>query len=108
VRWAPKYACRITVRCRQRRSGAPDWSAKPWQVFRPGFGFASKNGEAWPIAELHRVQGNLLAAQGKAEPARASYKRGVEAARRSGSLAFEQRLLILAGGTAASASIERS
>jgi predicted ATPase len=73
-----------------------------------GFGFASKNGEEWAVAELHRVQGNLLAAEGKAEPARASYRRGIEAARRSGSLAFEQRMLILAGGTAASASTERS
>jgi DNA-binding SARP family transcriptional activator/predicted ATPase len=73
-----------------------------------GFGFASKNGEEWAVAELHRVQGNLLAAEGKAEPAHASYLRGIEAARRSGSLAFEQRLLILAGGTAASASTERS
>jgi len=73
-----------------------------------GFGFASKNGEEWAVAELHRVQGNLLAAEGKPEPARASYRRGIEAARRSGSLAFEQRLLILAGGTAASASTERS
>jgi len=73
-----------------------------------GFGFATKNGEAWAVAELYRVQGDLLAAEGKAEPARASYRRGIEAARRSGSLAFEQRLLILAGGTAASASTERS
>ena len=73
-----------------------------------GFGFASKNGEEWAVAELHRVQGNLLVAEGKAEPARACYRRGIEAARRSGSLAFEQRLLILAGGTAASASTERS
>ena len=73
-----------------------------------GFGFASKNGEEWAVAELHRVQGNLLAAEGKAEPARASYRRGLDAAQRSGSLAFEQKLLILAGGTAASASTERS
>jgi adenylate cyclase len=72
-----------------------------------GFGFASKNGEQWAVAELHRVQGDLLAAEGKAEPAQASYLRGIEAARRSGSLAFEQKLLILAGGTAASASTER-
>jgi len=73
-----------------------------------GFGFASKNGEEWAVAELHRVQGDLLASEGKVEQARASYRRGIEAARRSGSLAFEQRLLILAGGTAASASTERS
>ncbi len=72
-----------------------------------GFGYASKNGEEWAVAELHRVQGNLLAAEGKAEPARVCYQRGIEAARRSGSLAFEQRLLILASGTAASASTER-
>ena len=62
-----------------------------------GFAFASKNGEEWAVAELHRVQGNLLAAEGKPEPARASFRRGLEAARRSGSLAFERRLSILAG-----------
>jgi DNA-binding SARP family transcriptional activator/predicted ATPase len=73
-----------------------------------GFAFASKNGEEWAVAELHRVQGNLLNAEGKVEPARASFRRGIEAARRSGSLAFERRLSILAGGTAAAASTERS
>jgi predicted ATPase len=73
-----------------------------------GFAFASKNGEEWAVAELHRVQGNLLAAEGKHEGARASFRRGLEAARRSGSLAFERRLSILADGTARSASIERS
>ena len=73
-----------------------------------GFAFASKNGEEWAVAELHRVQGELLAAEGKAEPARASLRRGIDAARRSGSLAFERKLLTLAGGTAASASAERS
>ena len=73
-----------------------------------GFAFASKNGEEWAVAELHRVQGNLLAAEGKPEAARASFRRGIEAARRSGSLAFERRLSILADGTAAAASTERS
>jgi DNA-binding SARP family transcriptional activator/predicted ATPase len=73
-----------------------------------GFAFASKNGEEWAVAELHRVQGDLLAAEGKPEPARASYRRGLEAARRSGSLAFERRLSILADGTAATTSTERS
>jgi predicted ATPase len=73
-----------------------------------GFAFASKNGEAWPIAELYRVQGDLLAADGKPEPSRASFQRGLEAARQSGSLAFERRLSILAGGTARTASTERS
>jgi len=73
-----------------------------------GFAFATKNGEAWPVADLHRVQGDLLASEGKTESARASYLRGIEAARRSGSRAFEQRLLILAGGTPESVSTERS
>jgi len=73
-----------------------------------GFAFASKNGEQWPVAELYRVQGELLAAQGKREPARESFQRGVEAARRSGSIAFARKLSILAGGTAASATTERS
>jgi predicted ATPase len=73
-----------------------------------GFAFASKNSEEWSVAELHRVQGDLLAAQGKHEPAHASFRRGIEAARRAGSLAFERRLSILAGRTAATASTERS
>ena len=73
-----------------------------------GFAFASKNGEEWAVAELHRVQGDLLAAEGKLEAARASFLKGVEAARRSGSIAFERKLSILAGGTAAAASPERS
>jgi DNA-binding SARP family transcriptional activator/predicted ATPase len=73
-----------------------------------GFAFASKNGEAWAVAELHRVQGDLLAAEGKHDAARASFRRGVEAARRVGSLALERRLSFLAGGTAATASLERS
>ena len=41
-----------------------------------GFAFASKNGEEWAVAELHRVQGNLLAAEGKPEAARASFQTG--------------------------------
>jgi DNA-binding SARP family transcriptional activator/predicted ATPase len=73
-----------------------------------GFAFASKNGEEWAVPELHRVHGDLLAAEGKRESARASFRRGLEAARRSGSLAFERKLSILANQTAATASIERS
>jgi predicted ATPase len=73
-----------------------------------GFAFASKNGEGWAVAELHRVQGDLLASEGRREAARASFQRGIEAARRSGSLAFERRLLNRADGTAAAASTERS
>jgi DNA-binding SARP family transcriptional activator/predicted ATPase len=73
-----------------------------------GFAFAGKNGEKWAVAELHRVQGNLLAAEGNLEAACAAFRRGVEAARRSGSLALEKRLSILADGTAATTSTERS
>ena len=73
-----------------------------------GFAFASKNGEEWAVAELHRVQGDLLAAEGKLEPARASFQKGLEAARRSGSLAFERKLSNILSGTAASAATERS
>ncbi|HTQ54935.1 MAG TPA: AAA family ATPase [Bryobacteraceae bacterium] len=73
-----------------------------------GFAFASKNGELWCLAELHRVQGELLALQGNTASARASFGRGVEAARLAGSLAFEQKLKILAGGTLASSATERS
>jgi DNA-binding SARP family transcriptional activator/predicted ATPase len=73
-----------------------------------GFAFASKNGEEWAVAELHRVQGDLLAAEGKPERARSSFLKGLEAARRAGSLAFERRLSLLAGETAAIASLERS
>jgi len=72
-----------------------------------GFAFATKNGEEWAVAELHRVQGQLIATQGKAGPARGSFRRGVEAARRAGSLALERRLSMLAGGTAAGSTSER-
>ncbi len=73
-----------------------------------GFAFASKNGEEWAVAELHRVQGDLLEAQGKPDAARASYQRAYEAARRVGSLGLERRLSIFAGRTASTASLERS
>jgi DNA-binding SARP family transcriptional activator len=72
-----------------------------------GFAFASKNGEQWAVAELFRVQGELLAAEGKTEPARASFLHGIEAARQSGSLAFERKLLTLAGRTGTCAATER-
>jgi DNA-binding SARP family transcriptional activator/predicted ATPase len=73
-----------------------------------GFAFASKNSEQWPVAELYRVQGELLATDGKPEASRTSFQRGLEAARRTGSLAFERRLSLLAGGTARTISTERS
>jgi DNA-binding SARP family transcriptional activator/predicted ATPase len=72
-----------------------------------GFAFASRNGEEWAVPELHRVQGDLLTAQGKPDAARASFRRAYEAAQRCGSLALERRLSILAGGTASAASSER-
>jgi predicted ATPase len=72
-----------------------------------GLAFASKNGEDWAVPELHRVQGELLAAQGKPEPARTSFQRGLEAAQRAGSLAFARRLSILADRTPAIPSSER-
>jgi predicted ATPase len=72
-----------------------------------GFAFASKNGEEWAVAELHRTQGELLLCEGKPEAAHASFRQGIEAARRSGSLAFERKLLHPLGGTAASAPTER-
>ena len=40
--------------------------------------------------------------------ARESFQRGLEAARRSGSLGFERKLLVLMGRTVASTSTERS
>jgi DNA-binding SARP family transcriptional activator/tetratricopeptide (TPR) repeat protein len=73
-----------------------------------GFAFVSKNGEEWAASELHRVQGVLLAADGKSELARASYRRALDAARRSGSLAFERRLAVLLDGTEFAALAERS
>ena len=73
-----------------------------------GFAFATRNGEQWAVAELHRVQGNLLAEEGKPEAARASFRRGLAAARQCGSLALERKLSILADGTAETASTERS
>ena len=72
-----------------------------------GFAFASRNGEEWAIAELHRAQGELLLSEGKIQAARASFRRGIEAARNSGALAFERKLSHRLGGTAASASTER-
>ena len=72
-----------------------------------GFAFASKNGEEWAAAELHRTQGELLLSEGKGEAARDSFRRGIEAARRSGAVAFEHKLSRQLEGTAASASIER-
>ena len=88
--------------------GRADRAGEALASLSTGFAFAGKNGEEWAAAELYRVQGAQLAAAGQPEAARASYRRGIQAARRSGSLAFERRLSILADGTAAAASTERS
>jgi DNA-binding SARP family transcriptional activator/predicted ATPase len=72
-----------------------------------GFAIASKNGEQWVVADLYHAQGELLAGQGKAETARASFQRGLEAARRSGSLPLQRKLSILADGTPAIVPTER-
>jgi predicted ATPase/DNA-binding SARP family transcriptional activator len=72
-----------------------------------GFAFASKNGEEWAVAELYWSQGELLAAGGKPEAALTSFRRGLESARRSGSLALQRKLSILVGGTHTIATTER-
>jgi predicted ATPase len=72
-----------------------------------GLAYAGKNGEQWPVAELYRVEGALLAAAGKRDESRPSFRRGLDAARQSGSLAFERKISALAGRTAAALSTER-
>ncbi len=73
-----------------------------------GLAFGGKNGEDWAVSELHRVQGNLMAGEGKMDAARASYRRGWEAAMRSGSPGFADRLSsLLWEGTPETAAAER-
>jgi len=72
-----------------------------------GFAFAGRNHEAWAVAELYRVQGILLLASGQPEEAQNSFRQGAEAARQSGSQAFERKLSRLSAGTAKTASPER-
>jgi DNA-binding SARP family transcriptional activator/predicted ATPase len=71
------------------------------------FAFATKNGEEWAVPEIHRVQGDLLLAEGGLAAARASYLRAVSAARQVGSAAFEHRSSNRVAGTAESTSLER-
>ena len=73
-----------------------------------GFAFASKNGEEWAVGGAASRAGGSLAAEGKSAAAKASFQRGWDAARRSGSMAFERRLSILADRTAETAPTERS
>jgi Protein of unknown function (DUF3489) len=60
------------------------------------------------VSILGSKGGETIESSKNAAGERASFRRGLEAARRSGSLAFERRLSILAGGTAETASTERS
>lgn len=73
-----------------------------------GFAFAGKNGEEWTVPELYRVQGELLALEGKLEAAMTSYGRGLEAALHCGSRSCERRLTSLIQRTMEQLSIERS
>jgi DNA-binding SARP family transcriptional activator/predicted ATPase len=73
-----------------------------------GFAFASKNGEAWTLSELHRIQGDQLAADGRFDQATASYQKALDVAQRCGSLAFERRLAESIQRTANQFSLERS
>ncbi len=68
-----------------------------------GFAFASKNGEEWAGRGVASRAGGAAGRRRKARTRRAPVSGGVWRQRgRSGSLAFERRLSILAGGTAAS------
>jgi DNA-binding SARP family transcriptional activator/predicted ATPase len=88
-----------------RRAGQPE---EALASLSNGFAFANKNGEQWAEPELYRVQGDLLAAEAKIDSASASFRRGLEASRRSGSIAWERRLSNLAGRTGVQAATERS
>ncbi len=56
-----------------------------------GFAYMGRNGESWAEAELHRTQGDALQRSGQGKEAGASYRKGIEAARRIGSPTLEQR-----------------
>jgi predicted ATPase len=71
------------------------------------FAIISKNGEAWALPELYCTEGELLAADGRIERAQVSFRRGLDAARQSGSLALQRKLSLLLDGTAANRFAER-
>ncbi|HVW12060.1 MAG TPA: AAA family ATPase [Bryobacteraceae bacterium] len=72
-----------------------------------GFAFAGRNHEKWALAELHRVEGNLLLASGQPDEARRCFEQGMEAARKFGLPAFIRKISRSAGGTAKAMSTER-
>ncbi len=55
------------------------------------FAFGNKTGEHWSDSRLYCIQGDLLRSTGREEAARESFRKGVEAARRTGSRSFEQQ-----------------
>jgi DNA-binding SARP family transcriptional activator/predicted ATPase len=88
-----------------QRTGQPD---EALASLSNGFAFAAGNGEQWAEPELHRVQGNLLSAKGKAELASTSFHRAMEAARQSRSLGWERKFSALKSRTRIKAAAERS
>jgi DNA-binding SARP family transcriptional activator/predicted ATPase len=59
-----------------------------------GFAFQNKSGEVWAASDLHRVQGDLLAASGNKTAAAESFRRAMEAAQPSGARTFELRAAV--------------
>jgi DNA-binding SARP family transcriptional activator/predicted ATPase len=56
-----------------------------------GFGFLSKNAEAWAAPELERIHGDLLLQSGSLTQSQASYRRAINLARQTGARLFELR-----------------
>lgn len=98
------YYCALLAECYGLAGKTLEASAN----LATGFGFADKNGEAWTLPELHRVQGDLLIVAGKPAQATISYRRALAAAQQCGSLAFERRGKALLQKAAAAGSVERS
>jgi DNA-binding SARP family transcriptional activator/predicted ATPase len=56
-----------------------------------GFGFLSKNAEAWAEPELERIHGDLLLQSGSLSESQASYRRAIDLSRQTGARLFELR-----------------
>jgi predicted ATPase len=56
-----------------------------------GFGFLSKNAEAWAAPELERIHGDLLLQSGSLSESQASYRRAIDLSRQTGARLFELR-----------------
>ncbi|MBV8834849.1 MAG: AAA family ATPase [Acidobacteriaceae bacterium] len=83
-------------RAGQAREGLADVST--------AFATAAKNGESWALSELYRIQGELLIAEDRMDQAQISFRKGLEAARHSGSVALERKISLLLNRTFAGAS----